>query len=88
MSEDHNVRLTQTIDKLLNESNDRLQVNLKERMQALNEKNTLTQECERSRKLIEDLESDKHKLHTDVERLKKDLDYSLKEQGTMQQKLK
>ena len=59
MSEDHNTRLTQTIDKLLNESNDRLQVHLKERMHALEEKNQLSQECERLKKQIEDLESEK-----------------------------
>ncbi len=88
MSEDHNVRLTQTIDKLLNESNERLQANLKERMQVLDEKNSLTQECERLCKLIEDLESDKSKLYADIDRLKVDLEASKKEQNILQQKLK
>jgi hypothetical protein len=88
MSEDHNARLTQTIDKLLNESNERIQANLKERMQALDEKNSLAQECERLCKLIEDIEGDKNKFHADMELLKADLEYSKREQSSLQNKLK
>ena len=59
MNEEHNTRLSATVDKLLSESNERLQVHLKERMHALEEKNSLAQELDKTRKVMEDLQGEK-----------------------------
>merc|ERR1740129_1064753 len=62
MNEEHNQRLSSTVDKLLTESNERLQVHLKERMHALEEKNNLNTEFEMTKKKLEEYSNEKARL--------------------------
>ena len=62
MNEDHNSRLSTTIDKLLSESNERLQLNLRERMHAIDEKNSLQQELDQTRKELETIKIEKSEI--------------------------
>ncbi|XP_041033933.1 liprin-alpha-3 isoform X3 [Carcharodon carcharias] len=55
MNDEHNKRLSETVDKLLSESNERLQLHLKERMAALEEKEQLIAEVERMQTELEQL---------------------------------
>uniref|UniRef100_A0A8C5VHL7 PTPRF interacting protein alpha 4 n=2 Tax=Microcebus murinus TaxID=30608 RepID=A0A8C5VHL7_MICMU len=74
MNEDHNKRLSDTVDRLLSESNERLQLHLKERMAALEEKNTLMQELESSQRQIEEQHHHKGRLSEEIEKLRQEVD--------------
>uniref|UniRef100_A0A671R895 Liprin-alpha-2-like n=1 Tax=Sinocyclocheilus anshuiensis TaxID=1608454 RepID=A0A671R895_9TELE len=74
MNEEHNKRLSDTVDRLLTESNERLQLHLKERMSALEEKNVLIQDSENYRKQLEDSIQEKSNFSEEIEKLRSELD--------------
>ncbi|CAL1281033.1 unnamed protein product [Larinioides sclopetarius] len=74
MNEEHNQRLAATVDKLLAESNDRLQMHLKEKMHSLEEKNNLAQNLDRTQKLLEETQSEKDKIIADLGKMRGEMD--------------
>uniref|UniRef100_H2Y9X8 SAM domain-containing protein n=1 Tax=Ciona savignyi TaxID=51511 RepID=H2Y9X8_CIOSA len=73
MNEEHNQRLSSTVDRLLAESNERLQLHLKEKMASLEEKNSLSSDFEKVKKLLEDSVLDKERLQRSMDKLHSEL---------------
>ncbi|TGZ62410.1 hypothetical protein CRM22_007449 [Opisthorchis felineus] len=71
INEDHSSRLTATVDKLLLESNERLQTHLREKMAALEEKNQLNTELDRLRRVLDSCQAERDRAIADVERLRR-----------------
>lgn len=73
MADEHNTRLSSTVDRLLSESNEKLQQYLQERMQTLEEKSTLTQELENLQSVLQQVQAEKSSLIEELAQTRREL---------------
>ena len=69
------------------ESNERLQVHLKERMHSLEEKNHLSNELERTKKKLEESTENKARTDAQLERLKNELNFKMVQKDAHEESL-
>lgn len=74
MNDEYNQKLSATVDKLLAESNERLQHHLKERITALEEKSNLQQELERTRRLLDETQTEKERTLQDLVKIRSEME--------------
>uniref|UniRef100_A0A5K3EIT5 Liprin-alpha n=1 Tax=Mesocestoides corti TaxID=53468 RepID=A0A5K3EIT5_MESCO len=71
LNEEHNERLSSTVDALLMEANERLQSHLSERMSALQQKRELVCEVEHLRSALDEASNDREALVNEANRLRR-----------------